>query len=327
MVRQVLAFARGVEGKRMQVNVRHLFRDVQKMMRESISKNIDVSFSAPHDLWTVTADVTQLHQVLMNLCVNARDAMPGGGSLAVVAANQLLDEVYTGMTGELSPGPHIAVTVTDSGDGMSAQTQERIFEPFFTTKELGKGTGLGLSTVLTIVKSHGGAIDVHSVIGNGTTFRILLPAVAAQSAGVAPAETPLPRGHGELIMIVDDEEKIRTLTRATLEKFGYQVVEAKHGAEAVALYVQHRDTAVVITDMAMPVMDGFATIVALRAINPMLRLIASSGQSTKDGDARARESGVKMLLSKPYTVDVLIRAVDDVLHDRLPTSADEHRAG
>jgi PAS domain S-box-containing protein len=327
MVRQVLAFARGVEGKRMQVNVRHLFRDVQKMMRESIAKNIDVSFSAPNDLWTVTADVTQLHQILMNLCVNARDAMPEGGSLTVVAANQVLDEVYTGMTGELSPGPHIAITVADSGDGMSAQTQERIFEPFFTTKELGKGTGLGLSTVLTIVKSHGGAIDVHSEIGNGTRFTILLPAVATQSAGVVKTETPLPRGRGELIMIVDDEERIRTLTRATLEKFGYQVVEAKHGAEAVALYVQHRDTAVVITDMAMPVMDGFATIVALRAINPMLRLIASSGQSTKDGDARARESGVKMLLSKPYTVDVLIRAVDDVLHDRLPASPDEHRAG
>ncbi|HEY2150336.1 MAG TPA: PAS domain S-box protein [Vicinamibacterales bacterium] len=327
MVRQVLAFARGVEGKRMQVNVRHLFRDVQKMMRESIAKNIDVSFTAPQDLWTVTADVTQLHQILMNLCVNARDAMPEGGSLTVVAANQVLDEVYTGMTGKLSPGPHIAITVADSGTGMSLQTQERIFEPFFTTKELGKGTGLGLSTVLTIVKSHDGAIDVHSEIGNGTRFTILLPAVATQSAGAVTLETPLPRGHGELVMIVDDEEKVRTLARATLEKFGYRVIEAKHGAEAVALYAQNRDTAAVITDLAMPVMDGFATMVALRAIDPMLRLIASSGQSTKDGDARARESGVKMLLNKPYTVDVLIRAVDDVLHDRPPASAGEHPAG
>jgi PAS domain S-box-containing protein len=327
MVRQVLAFARGVEGKRMQVNMRHLFRDVQKMMRESIAKNIDVSFSAPSDLWSVTADVTQLHQVLMNLCVNARDAMPEGGTLSVVAANQVLDEIYTGMIGELSPGPHVAVTIADSGTGMSLETQERIFEPFFTTKELGKGTGLGLSTVLTIVKSHGGAIDVHSEVGNGTRFTILLPAVATPSEGVVKTETPLPYGHGELIMIVDDEEKVRTLTRATLEKFGYQVVEAKHGAEAVALYAQHRDTAVVITDLAMPIMDGFATMVALRAINPMLRLIASSGQSTKDGETRARESGMRMLLSKPYTVDVLIRAVDDVLHDRPPASADDRQAG
>ena len=327
MVRQVLSFARGVEGKRMQMNVRHLFRDVQKLMRESIARNIDVSFSAPPDLWTVTADVTQLHQVLMNLCVNARDAMPEGGSLTVVAANRVLDEVYTGMTGELSPGQHIAITVADSGTGMSPKTQERIFEPFFTTKDLGKGTGLGLSTVLTIIKSHGGTIDVHSEPGNGTTFTILLPADATQATGIVKTEAPLPRGKGELIMVVDDEEKIRTLARATLEKFGYRVVDAKHGAEAVALYAQHRDTALVITDLAMPVMDGFATMIALRAINPALRLIASSGQSTKDGDARARESGMRMLLNKPYTVDVLIRAVDDVLHDRPATPADEPWAG
>ena len=313
MVRQVLAFARGVEGKRMQVNVRHLFRDVQKMIRESIPRNIDLTFSAPHDIWTVNADVTQLHQVLMNLCVNARDAMPEGGTLKVAAANQMLDEVYTSMSGALSPGPHLVITVTDTGTGMSRDTQERIFEPFFTTKELGKGTGLGLSTVLTIVKSHGGAIDVHSEPGNGTTFTVTLPAIAGADAATAAPSAPLPRGNGELILVVDDEEKVRTLSHATLDRYGYKVIEAKHGAEAVALFAQHRDIAVVITDLAMPVMDGFTTMVALKSINPLIRIIASSGQSTRDGDARAMEAGAVTLLNKPFTVDKLVRTVHEVL--------------
>jgi PAS domain S-box-containing protein len=316
MVRQVLAFARGVEGKRLLVNVRHLFRDVQKMMRESIPKTIDLTFSAPHDIWTVDADVTQLHQVLMNLCVNARDAMPDGGTLKVTAANQLLDDVYTSLSGALSPGPHLVLTVSDTGSGMSRETQERIFEPFFTTKELGKGTGLGLSTVLTIVKSHGGAIEVQSEPGRGTTFTILLPAAGDTAAAAAAPAAPLPRGNGELILVVDDEEKVRALSHATLDRYGYRAIEARHGAEAVALFAQHRDVALVITDLAMPVMDGFTTMLALKSINPLIRIIASSGQSTKDGDARALDAGAAALLNKPFTVDRLIRTVHDVLNDR-----------
>jgi hypothetical protein len=323
MVRQVLAFARGVEGKRLQVNVRHLLRDAEKMMRETIPKNIDVSFAAPADLWTVNADVTQLHQVLMNLCVNARDAMPGGGTLKVEVVNLVLDEVYTGMLGALAPGPYVAITVSDTGTGMSRETQERIFEPFFTTKELGKGTGLGLSTVLTIVKSHGGAIDVQSEPSVGTTFRIYLPAMGAATAAGDVAETALPHGDGELVLVVDDEEHIRTLTQKTLERHGYKVLVARHGAEAVALYAQNRDIAAVLTDVAMPVMDGFATIAALKAINPTVRIIASSGHSTKDAHARAVEAGVATFIVKPYTVDSLVRTIDDVLHDRVTAAQNE----
>jgi PAS domain S-box-containing protein len=322
MVRQVLAFARGVEGKRIPVNVRHLFRDLHKIMRETLPKNIDMQFAAPADVWTVNADVTQLHQVLMNLCVNARDAMPQGGSLKLEAANLVLDEVYTGMLGTLSPGPHLVITATDTGTGMTRETQERIFEPFFTTKELGKGTGLGLSTVLTIVKSHGGGIDVHSAPGTGTTFKVYLPAHDAAAAHAVADAAPLPHGNGEIILVVDDEEHIRTLTHKTLARHGYKVLEARHGAEAVALYAQHRDIAIVLTDMAMPVMDGFATITALKAINPLVRVIASSGHSTKDAHTRAVSAGVDTFITKPYSVDVLVRTMHDVLHNSPPGQAD-----
>jgi PAS domain S-box-containing protein len=314
MVRQVLAFARGVEGKRLQVNLRHLFRDVQKIMRETMPKNIDALFTAPADLWAVTADVTQLHQVLMNLCVNARDAMPAGGALRVEAANLALDEVYTGMLGALSAGPHVVITVADRGTGMSRDTQERIFEPFFTTKDLGHGTGLGLSTVLTIVKSHGGAIDVHSELGAGTTFKIYLPAVMDAAAGASADTVPLPHGAGEFILVVDDEEHVRTLTRKTLERHGYKAIDARHGAEAVALYAQHRDIAVVLTDMVMPVMDGLVTIAALKAIQPDVRIVASSGHSTKDARDRAIDAGVAAFIDKPYTVEALVRTIHRVLH-------------
>jgi len=315
MVRQVLAFARGVEGKRLQVNVRHLLRDVQKIIGDTIPKNIQVAFVAPHDLWTVNADATQLHQVLMNLCVNARDAMPLGGILRVEVANLVLDEVYTGMLGALSPGPHLVISAADTGTGMSRETQERIFEPFFTTKDLGKGTGLGLSTVLTIVQSHGGAIDVLSEPGVGTTFKIYLPALSGAVADASAEVAPLPHGQGELVLIVEDEEHIRTLTEKTLERHGYRVLPAHHGAEAVALYAQHRDVAVVLTDVAMPVMDGFTTISALRAINPLVRVIASSGHATKEAHARALLAGVTASITKPYTIDALLRTIHAVLHD------------
>jgi CheY-like chemotaxis protein len=213
---------------------------------------------------------------------------------------------------------------------MSRETQERIFEPFFTTKELGKGTGLGLSTVLTIVQGHGGAIDVQSELGAGTQFKIYFPALTQAGASIPVNEAPLPPGRGELVLVVDDEEHIRTLTQKTLERHGYQVLVACHGAEAVAIYAQHRDIAAVLTDMAMPVMDGFATITALKAINPHVRVIASSGHSTSDAHARATNAGVAAFIDKPYTVDVLVRTVHDLLNnqpaDHAGQSSDERPA-
>jgi PAS domain S-box-containing protein len=318
LVRQVLTFARGVEGERMEVNLSHLLRDIRQVIGETFPKNITADFEPARESWTVIGDPTQLHQVLMNLCVNARDAMPRGGTLRVTTANCALDDVYAGMHVDSKPGSYVVVEVADNGTGIPPEAKERIFEPFFTTKEFGKGTGLGLSTTLAIVRSHGGFINVYSEPGNGTRFKIYLPARAGsrsdQPAGAAPREA-LRRGNGELVLVVDDEEGIREMTRKTLTRFGYQVLLAAHGAEAVVLYAQQRERiAVVLTDMAMPVMDGPATIIALRAMNPAVKIIGSSGLDTHAGLTDSGQPGVAHFIPKPYTAEVLLATLAKVLH-------------
>ncbi len=240
MVRQVLSFARGVTGQQMEVAIKPLLKEIEKMTGETFLKNIQVRCELPPDLWSALGDPTQLHQVFLNLCVNARDAMPDGGTLTIAARNEVLDENYAGMHLEAKPGPHIVVQVEDTGCGMPPEVIERIFEPFFTTKETGKGTGLGLSTAMAIVKSHGGFIRVYSEPGVGTRFCVHLPALrSAVAEAPAPAQGELPRGHGEQVLVVDDEEAVRQITRETLEAFGYRVMLACDGAEATTLYARH----------------------------------------------------------------------------------------
>jgi len=316
MVRQVLAFARGVAGRAAPVQVGHLVRDVQAILRDTFPKDIELQIEAAPDLWTVHADATQLHQVLMNLCLNARDAMPEGGKLSLSLRNVTIDDMVPGMNPACGPGPYVEVSVADTGGGMPPEVLDRAFEPFFTTKEVGKGTGLGLSTASTIVKSHGGFMDVTSEPEAGTRVRFYLP-VKDPLAAVTPdmpAPPPGAGGDGELILVVDDEESIRSMARRTLERYGYRVMVASNGAEAVALYVQHQpDVAAVITDMVMPVMDGQATIFALKAIEPDVRIIASSGHAAGDSVARALNAGVEDFISKPYTTDTMLRALEALL--------------
>ena len=316
MVRQVLAFARGVAGRAAPINVLHIVRDVQKILRDTFPKDIELTVESAPELWTVHADATQLHQVLMNLALNARDAMPEGGQLVVALRNIVIDDIVPGMSPAVGPGPYVQVSVTDTGVGMAREIQDRAFEPFFTTKEVGKGTGLGLSTALTIVKSHGGFMDVHSTLEAGTRVRFYLP-VKDPVAAVEP-ETPATlsgvTGDGELILVVDDEEGIRGMARRMLDRFGYRVMVASNGAEAVALYAQHQpDVAAVITDMAMPVMDGPATIHALRAIDPDVKIIASSGQTVTDAAEKASSAGVEHFIPKPYTAEMMLRALQELL--------------
>ena len=316
LVRQVLAFARGVEGKRILLNPVHILNEIQDMMRDTFPKNIDCSYDPHRGVWTVTGDPTQLHQVFTNLCVNARDAMPNGGALKVTIENVVLDEMYAKMNPESKPGDYVMVTVADTGSGIPADIRDKIFEPFFTTKEIGKGTGLGLSTTMGILKSHGGFIRVYSEMGKGTTFKAYLPA-NVESEGAADAgaaEAVLPRGNGELVLVVDDEERMRTVVQSTLEQFGYRVMLAANGAEAVARYAQNQEQiAIVLTDMAMPVMNGPATIVALKAMNPNLRIIGSSGLPS-DGDvAKAAVAGVKYFVPKPYTAETLLKILAKAL--------------
>ena len=315
MVRQVLSFARGVEGERVALQPKHLIKEIVKILRETLPKSIEINFHVPNDLWIISADATQMHQVLMNLCVNARDAMPEGGSISIRAENTFVDENYARMHIEAKAGRFVVITVSDTGPGMTAEIQSRIFEPFFTTKEMTKGTGLGLSTALTIVKSHGGFINVYSELHKGSQFAVYLPALDMPgTVDSAAAQTDLPLGNGELVLVVDDEESIREITRGTLETFGYKVLTASDGTEALALYADKKsEIAVVLTDMVMPFMDGPATIRALQRMNPKVRIIAASGLGTGQRAGEGALEGVSVFLNKPYTAEKLLKTLAEVL--------------
>ena len=315
MVRQLLTFASGLEGKQLAVEVGQLLKEIETIANETFLKTIQVRSEIPADLWTVQGDPTQLHQVLLNLCVNARDAMPDGGTLKLSAWNLMIDQHYVGLNSEGEPGPYIVIQVKDTGTGMPPEVIERIFEPFFTTKELGKGTGLGLSTSLGIIKSHHGFLHVDSVPGVGTKFLVYLPAQAA-AAPAAPAavENELPRGQGELVLVVDDEADVRQVVQQILEAFGYWVLLAADGIEATALYASRKDEiAVVVTDMMMPLMDGPATIQALMNLNPQVRIIAASGLSTSSNAAKAAKEGARHFIPKPYTTATLLQTLHTTL--------------
>ncbi|PLZ97445.1 hybrid sensor histidine kinase/response regulator [Fischerella thermalis CCMEE 5268] len=312
LVKQVLSFTRGMEGDRTLLQLKHIVREIQQVIRETFPKSIDVSTSIPPSLWTIYGDATQLHQVLMNLCVNARDAMPNGGTLTICAENFLVDENYARMHLDAQVGAYVAITVADTGVGIAPEIIDRIFEPFYTTKEFGKGTGLGLSTVLGIVKSHGGFVSVYSEIGKGSQFKVFLPAQQTPESLEEP-EKELPTGNGELILVVDDEDSIRDITKTSLETHNYKAITASDGIEAIALYAEHRDEiSVVLTDMLMPSMDGLTTIRTLKKINPNVKIIAVSGLASTEKVNAAADIGVKAFLSKPYTAKQLLQTIGAV---------------
>ena len=314
LVQQILAFTRGVEGRRQPLLLATVIGEVVTLIRETFPRNIRLKVEIPEVPWPVLGDATQLHQVLLNLAVNARDAMPAGGTLTIGARNVIHGD-EPDLPFAAHHGRHVALTVADTGTGIPAAVRDRIFDPFFTTKEIGKGTGLGLATVQAVVRNHGGYVNLYTEEGHGTAFRIYLPAPDMElPEPTTPRAVNLPRGNGELILVVDDEAAIRMITRQTLEAFGYRVLIAEHGAEAVAIYGQRGDEiALVLTDMMMPIMDGVATIRALRSINPSVRLIAASGLAANGNVARAAASGVADFLPKPYTVEELVRLVARLL--------------
>ncbi len=315
MVRQVLSFARGVEGRRVTVSIDQVIRDVERIANDTFFTTIRVQATLAPGLAPIVGDPTQLHQVLLNLCVNARDAMPGGGTLTLSARPVEVDALFAGMQEDAKPGTYVMVSVSDTGTGIPPHVVDRIFEPFFTTKALGQGTGLGLSTSLAIVRSHGGFIRVQSGDGRGSSFQIYLPAVEHSGAeAAAEPKHALPRGHGELILIIDDEASVREVTRRTLEKFGYRAIVAADGSVGAAAYAANQaEIAVVITDMMMPGLDGAATMAVLRHINPKVRLIAASGLAEEARVALALEAGASLVLPKPFTADVLLRTLRDLL--------------
>ncbi len=313
LVKQVLSFARGVEGKRMTLQPKHLIKEVVKIVKQTFPKSIEVFMDVPKDLWTVCGDSTQLHQVLMNLCVNARDAMPCGGCLTISAENLAVDENYARMHLEAKVGPYTVIAVTDTGVGIAPEILERIFEPFFTTKELGKGTGLGLSTAIGIVKSHGGFVNVYSEVGRGTSFKVYLPAVQETEVQLTQELEPL-IGKGELILVVDDEPGIQEITKTSLEAYNYKTLIAGDGIEAIALYAQNRhQISAVLMDMMLPSLDGITAIRTLQKIDPKVKIIATSGLMSSSKLAEASDAGAKVFLAKPYTVKELLLTLQKLL--------------
>ena len=316
MVRQLLAFARGSEGEHVPIRPLHLLKELEGIMASTFPKSISVRHQYAAELWTVKGDPTQLHQVLLNLCVNARDAMPNGGTLTVQAEIVDLDAAALHHVERGVPGRYILFRVTDNGMGISSEHLERIFDPFFTTKSLDQGTGLGLSTVIGIVRSHGGWVQVYSAVGEGSVFSVYLPSVV--DAEVLPrlgsSVQAAFQGGGELVLVVDDEAPVRRITEALLISLNFRVVTASGGVEALALIAEHRkDLRLILTDLHMPQMDGIGLLREVRVLLPGVEVIVASGRMDDEQMGEIRRLGVKSCLDKPFTRAGLIEALRGAL--------------
>jgi two-component system, cell cycle sensor histidine kinase and response regulator CckA len=307
LVKQILSFTRGIEGKPSNVQIGHLIAETQKIIQETFPKNIDLLVDLPTDLWLASADATLLHQVFLNLCVNARDAMPKGGNLSITAENLEIDENYARMNLDAEAGSYVVVTIADTGMGIPPDIIDRIFDPFFTTKDVGKGTGLGLSTVMGVIKSHHGFISVYSEIGKGTRFKVYLP--ASDDSTIDPTiKNELLFGNGELILVVDDETAVQEVTKATLETHGYKTILANDGIEAIALYAENKSKiSAVLLDMMMPSLDSVTIIRTLSKLNSQVQIIAMSGLATNESVTKMTNEGVKAFLAKPFTAHELLQ--------------------
>ena len=313
LVKQILCFARGADGKRVVIQPALVIKEVFKIARDTFPKNIEVRCTTPADMWPVCGDATQLHQVMLNLCVNARDAMPDGGVLTIEAANVVSDGSVEALKTSPAAGPHLVLRVRDTGTGIPTEVQERIFEPFFTTKEIGHGTGLGLSTAVAIVKGHAGLLDFETS-SKGTEFTLSLPAVPEAAAQKKPEDALRPEGRQELVLLVDDEASVRLVVKQTLESFQYRVITAPDGATAISLYKERRaEISLVLTDMMMPGMDGADTIAALKLIDPAVRVVAASGLMTDERMLRATSAGAVAFLRKPFSAETMLRTLRQVL--------------
>lgn len=317
LVRQILSFAHGVSGEQQLLQVKHLMRDIMSVVTGTFPKAIRLQDHVPSDLWPIKGNATQIHQVLLNLCVNARDAMPSGGTLRLVGENVELTAGTAALIEGARPGPFLLIRVEDTGMGIPPEILSEIWEPFFTTKEAEGGTGLGLSTVRGIVQAHQGFIDVKSTPGVGSEFRIYLPAAETGAPdGDAAEPRSLPRGQGELILVVDDEQQIRDMTSVILTRFGYRVVLACDGAEAAAIFAQRAaEIRLVISDLHMPNLDGAMLGQALRRINPAAKMIVMSGMtSALDSGLEFRaEEFCDAVLLKPFKPENLLEKVHEML--------------
>jgi signal transduction histidine kinase/CheY-like chemotaxis protein len=318
MVKQILSFARGTRGQSVSVPLRPLLNEMAKIARDTFPKIITVECRAPKDLWDVEGDATELHQMLMNLCVNARDAMPAGGRLTLGAENVPADSDWLKGRPPSDRVPHVRLKVVDNGCGIPREIRTRIFEPFFTTKGPDKGTGLGLSTVASLVQRYHGFMEIDSEEGSGSEFRIYLPALAVKPSEPKPEDnTPLPPGHGETILLADDEQMVLELAKTSLENYGYRVLTADNGLELIACFEAHSgDVKLLVTDTDMPFLDGISAVRTIRKKAPGLPIIVASATKQDLSDTPLMNLKHVATLSKPYDIKQLIRGVAAMLDAR-----------
>jgi PAS domain S-box-containing protein len=319
LVKQILGFAQSSTSEFQPTQVKHLAREIISMIEETFPKSIRLEHQIPPDLWLVQGNPTQIHQVLLNLCVNARDAMPQGGTLRINAANLRIDATKVGSISGAGPGAWVRLEVADTGTGISPEVRKHIWEPFFSTKGTAKGTGLGLSTVRGIVASHHGFVELLTEVGRGTTFRVFLPAVEKETLQERSALQPkVPEGHGELILLVDDDALIRDMMANILRNHGYRIVSCVNGLEAISFFGAHAsEISVVVTDFDMPLLGGVELSRELLGIRPDIRLLVMSGLSRSEAQGshlQAAQEAAHAFLLKPFKSEDLLSALHHLLN-------------
>ncbi|MBK9249240.1 MAG: response regulator [Ignavibacteria bacterium] len=317
LISQVLSFARGSHDERMPINIKYNIDEVVKIARETFSKEIDVEVDLPTYDLIVNANSTQIHQIILNLCINARDAMESKGGIIKIEARLIVaDEslVQNYIDAKLGAS-YVAITISDQGCGIPPEHRDKVFEPFFTTKEVGKGTGIGLTTVFSIVNRHEGFIGLASEVNVGTSFTIYLPSENQNTFESSLSSIEIAERHNpETILLVDDEDLIRTIAEDVLLAYGYTVITATNGAEALKLYLEKKDEiALVLTDVMMPIMNGIDLIAKLNSINPNIKTIGASGLMHSETTRKLQAVGVSGLLVKPYSAEQLINAVREII--------------